>query len=124
MLSLILLIASPIVGFCNCSMLCCVLLFVHSSFTIISMGKRDLVVLLCLSFWCLVIVVRLFLPIPRVCLQFVIVVFPEHSHLLFFIFCIFHATVHLNNYHDKCYNIITILSFYTASLDREHKCIN
>ena len=29
------------------------------------------------------IVVRLFLAVPRVCLQFVIVVFPEHTHLLF-----------------------------------------
>ena len=31
------------------------LLCVHSSFTIISMGKRELVALLCLSSWCLVI---------------------------------------------------------------------
>ena len=28
---------------------------------------------------------RLFLTMPRVCLQFVIVVFPDHTHLLFFI---------------------------------------
>ena len=27
----------------------------------------------------------LFLTIPRVCLQFVIVVFPDHTHLLFYI---------------------------------------
>ena len=40
-----LLIVTPIVGFCNCSMLCCKLLCVHFSFTIISMGKRDLVAL-------------------------------------------------------------------------------
>ena len=26
---------------------------------------------------------RLFLAVPRVCLQFVIVVFPDHTHLLF-----------------------------------------
>ena len=31
------------------------------------------------------IVVWLFLAVPWVCLQFVIVVFPDHSHLLFFI---------------------------------------
>ena len=29
------------------------------------------------------IVVWLFLTMPRVCLQFLIVVFPEHTHLLF-----------------------------------------
>ena len=34
------LIVTPIVGFCNCSMFCCALLCVHSSFAIISMGKR------------------------------------------------------------------------------------
>ena len=47
-------------GFCNCSMFCCALLYVHSSFAIILMGKKELVALLCLSSWCLVIVVRLF----------------------------------------------------------------
>ena len=47
------------------------------------MGKRELVALLCLSSSCLVIVVWLFLTMPRVCLQFVIVVFPDHPHLLF-----------------------------------------
>ena len=31
------------------------------------------------------IVVWLFLTMPRVCLQFVIVEFPDHTHLLFFI---------------------------------------
>ena len=39
--------------------------------------------LLNLSSWCLVIVERLFLAVPRSCLQFVIVVFPDHTHLLF-----------------------------------------
>ena len=48
------------------------------------MGKRELVALLSLSFWCLVIIVWLFLVVPLVCLQFVIVVFPDHTHLLFF----------------------------------------
>ena len=56
-----LLIDTPIVRFCNCSMLCCGLFCVHSSFAFISMGKRELVVLLCLSSWCLMIVVWLFL---------------------------------------------------------------
>ena len=81
-----LLIVAPIVGFCNCSMFCCSLLCVHSSFAIISMGKRELVLffLLCLSSWCLVIVVWLFLTMPWVCPKFVIVVFPGHTHLLFY----------------------------------------
>ena len=65
--------ATPILGFCNCSVFCCALLCVHSSFAIISMGKRELVALFCLSSWCLVIVVWLFLTMPRVCLQFVFV---------------------------------------------------
>ena len=67
-------------GVCNCSMFCYTLLYVHSSFAIILMGKRELVVLLSLSSWCLVIVVWLFLAVPWVCLQFVIVVFPDHTH--------------------------------------------
>ena len=45
--------------------------------------KRELIALLNLSSWCLVMVERLFLAVPRGCLQFVIVVFPDHSHLLF-----------------------------------------
>ena len=44
------------------------------------MGKRDLVALLNLSSWCLVMVERLFLGMPRGCLRFVIVVFPDHTH--------------------------------------------
>ena len=47
------------------------------------MGKRELVALLSLSSWCPVIVVWLCLAMPWVCLQFVIVVFPDHTHLLF-----------------------------------------
>ena len=64
-------------------MFCCTLLYVHSSIAIILMGKRELVALLNLSSWCLVMVERLFLAVPRGCLQFVIVVFPDHTHLLF-----------------------------------------
>ena len=79
----LLLIVTPIVGVCNCSMFCCALLYVHSSIAIILMGKRELVALLYLSSWCLVMVERLFLAVPRGCLQFVIVIFPDHTHLLF-----------------------------------------
>ena len=67
-------------GVCNCSMFCCTLLYVHSSIAIILMGKRELVALLNLSSWCLVMVERLFLAVPGGCLQFVIVVFSDHTH--------------------------------------------
>ena len=72
-------------GFFNCSMFCCTctLIYVYSSFAIILMGKRELVALLSLTSWCMVIVVWLFLAVPWVDLQFVIVVFPDHTHLLF-----------------------------------------
>ena len=72
-------IVSPIVGFCNCSMFCCVTICIHSRFAIILMGKRELVALLSLSSW-FVIVVWLFLKGPQVCLQFVIMVFAHHTH--------------------------------------------
>ena len=75
-------------GVCNCSMFCCTLLYVHSSVAIILMGKRELVALLSLSSWCLVMVERLFLTVPPGCLQFVFVVFPDHTHLLFLVSCI------------------------------------
>ena len=44
------------------------------------MGIRELVALLSLSSWCFVVVVWLFLAVPWVCLQFVIVVFSDHTH--------------------------------------------
>ena len=71
-------------GVCNCSMFCFTFLYVHSSIAIILMGKRELVALLNLSSLCLVVVGRLFLAVPGGYLQFVIVVFPDHTHLLFF----------------------------------------
>ena len=83
-------------GVCNCSMFCCTLLYVHFSIAIILMGKRELIALLNLSSWCLVMVERLFLTVPLGCLQFVIVVFPDHTHLLF----------------------LNFLSVYTHALDR------
>ena len=64
-------------------MFCCTLLYVHSSIAIILMGKRELVAVLNLSSRCLVIVERLFFAVPGGCLWFVIVVFPDHTHLLF-----------------------------------------
>ena len=56
-------------------MFCCTLLYVHSSIAVILMGKRGLVALLNLSAWCLVMVGRLLLAVPRGCLRFVIVVY-------------------------------------------------
>ena len=44
-----LLIVTPIVEFCHCSMFCCAFLCVHSSFAIVLMGKKELIALLCLS---------------------------------------------------------------------------
>ena len=70
-------------GVCNCSMFCCTLLYVHSSIAIILMGKRELVALLNLSSWCLVMLEWLFLAVPWGCLRFVIVVFPDQTHLRF-----------------------------------------
>ena len=64
-------------------MFCCTLLYVYSSIAIILMGKRELVALLNLSPWCLLMVEWLFPAVPRGCLRFVIVVFPDHTYLLF-----------------------------------------
>ena len=66
-------------------MFCCALFYIHSSIAIMLMGKSELVALLNLSSWCLVMVEQLFLAVPRGCLRFVIVVFPDHTHLLFYI---------------------------------------
>ena len=53
-------------------------LYIHSSFAIILMGKREPVALLALSSWCLVGVVCAFLAVPCV-----FVVFPDYTYLLF-----------------------------------------
>ena len=65
-------------------MFCFTLLYVHCSIATILMGKRELIALLNLSSLCLVMVERLFLAVSRGCLQFVIVVFPDHTHLLLY----------------------------------------
>ena len=61
------------------------LLCAQSSFVIILKRKRKMVALLLLSYRCIVTinVLWLFLMVPWVCLQCVIVVFPDHTHLLF-----------------------------------------
>ena len=85
----------------NCSMFCCMLLYVHSSIAIILMGKRELVALLNLSSWCLVMVERLFLAVPWGCLRFVIVVFPDHTHLLFLLKRKFNLRIGPNRKYEK-----------------------
>ena len=89
-------------GVCNCSMFCCTLRYVHSSIAIVLMGKRELVALLNLSSWCLVMVERLFLAVPWGCLWFVIVAFPDHTHLLFLNKA---ECLNSNNYNNKLINI-------------------
>ena len=69
-----------------CLSLCChALLCVQSSFATILKRKRKLVALLLLAYRCIVTinVLWLFLSVPRVSLQCVIVVFPDHTHLLY-----------------------------------------
>ena len=78
-------ILTSIVGVCNYYMFRCTLLYVHSCFAIILMEKRELVALLSLSSWCLLVAVWLFLTVPWVCLLVAIVVFPDHTHLLFLV---------------------------------------
>ena len=67
------------------SAFCYALLCVHSSFAISLKWKKKLVALLLLSYRCFVTlnVLWLFLTVPWVGLQYVIVVFPDHTHLLF-----------------------------------------
>ena len=74
-----------LVGFLCLSLFCYVLLCVHSSFAIVLKRERELVTLLLLSYRCTVTitVLWLFLTVSCVGLQFVIVVFPDHTHLLF-----------------------------------------
>ena len=90
-------------GVFNCSMFCCTLLYVHSSFAIDGRERerereREMVALHSLSSWCLVIVVWLFLVVTWVCLQFVIVVFPDHTHLLFINEFLFSKSENLPNH--------------------------
>ena len=78
-----------VVGVLCLSLFCYALLCVHSSFAIILKRKRKLVALLLLSYRCVVTinVLRLFLTVPWAGLQCVIVVFPDHTHLLFYNVC-------------------------------------
>ena len=74
------------------SLICYALICVHSSFAIIVKRKRKLVALLFLSYRCLVTVnvLWLFATMTWVGLQCLIVVFPDHTRLLFtvYYFCV------------------------------------
>ena len=76
------------------------------------MGKRELIALLNLSSWCLVTVERLFLAVPRGCLQFVIVVFPDHTHLLFLVW----ATAKIEKHILFCNFVVSNCEFVTFPL--------
>ena len=104
-------------GVCDCSMFCCTLLYVHSSTAIILMGKRELIALLNLSSWSLVVVERLFLAVPRGCLQFLIVVFPDHTHLLFLTL----STITAAENSLKCKFFTDGHQFISKSLERKKK---
>ena len=72
-------------GVLRLSLFCYALLCVHFSFATILKRKKKLMALLLLSYRCIVNtnVLWLFLMVPWVGLQYVAVVFPDHTHLLF-----------------------------------------
>ena len=74
------------VGVLCLSLFCWALLCFHSNFAIILKRKRKLAALLLLSYSCFVTinVLRLFLAVPWIDLQCVIVVIPDHTHLHFY----------------------------------------
>ena len=72
----------------------------NARFAIILLGKRELAALLCLFSSFHVIVVWLFHAVPRVCLQFVIVVFFDHTRY-FSTACIVINALFRNYNHDN-----------------------
>ena len=91
---LLLLYLPLFVGVLCLSLFCYALLCVHSSFAIILKRKRKLVALRLLFYRCIVVVndLWLFLTGLWVGLQCVIVVFPDHTHLLLEEMCIKNTT--------------------------------
>ena len=67
------------------SLFCYTLLCVYSSFAITLKRKRKLIALLLLAYICIgtINILWLFLTVPWVGLHCVIVVFPDHTHLLY-----------------------------------------
>ena len=92
-------------------MFCCTLLYVHSSIAIILMGKRELIALLNLCSWCLVMVERLFLAVPGGCLQFVTVVFPDHTHyFLYQTLCVFSQIKDRKHIEQNFHSVAKVMS--------------
>ena len=79
------------------------------------MGKREPFALLNLSSWCLVMVERLFLEVQWGCLRFVIVVFPDHTHLLF---------LRENKSHLKCFMINGIIHYFNYFVLAKARLLN
>ena len=103
-------------------MFCYSLLDVHSSFAIMSIEKRELVALLCLSSFCLIIVVWHFLIVSWVYLQFMIVVFSDHTHYFWLRECTLNCSARWDSTSvlKVCLviliSIVTHLVFYISSL--------
>ena len=85
------------------------------------MGKRELIALLGLSSWCLVMVEQLFLAVSRGCLQFVIVVFPDHTHLLF-LFLQYKVIASQNVFLAECHTQTAQVIMRDVRVSREVVC--
>ena len=94
------------------------------------MGKRELVALLNVSSCFLVIAVWLFLTVRRVCLQFLIVVFPDHIHLLFLtllpLSTLFCMELFMENMGISCETALDchFIGIFGANLKRGHNDTN
>ena len=71
-----------ITGVLCLSLFCYALLCAHSGFAIILKMMRKLIALLLLACGCVVAISVLWLAVAWVGLQYVIVIFPDHTHLL------------------------------------------
>ena len=94
------------------------LLYVLSSFAIILTRTGELVALLLLSFGCLFVTENVlwpFLTVPWVGLKCVIVVFPYHTHLLFYLLPLSHCVKMSSKYNR---NIIISRVFIKTTTSR------
>ena len=63
----------------------------------------------------------LFLAVPWGCLRFVIVVFPDHTHLLFLIYCpLFEGVLCLSLF---CYALLCVRSSFAIILKRQRNLV-
>ena len=75
------------------------------------MGKRELVALLNLSSWYILMVERLFLVVPWGCLRFVTVVFPDHTHLVFFRLFMFTRVIRVETMRFKMRQMVFLFAW-------------